>query len=196
MQKVSCPKSLAVFPLPVFLLPKGRTRLRIFEPRYVRMVKESIGDKGFVLTPLDKNAEYSASSWGAWVKIIDFETLPDGMLGITIEAETLVTLSDFYYEQDKLLNAHFQLQPHWHGIEQGMIDSESLDDIKHNYRALLQQQKALADLYPDQRIEELVWLIARWLEILPLDNKMREKLTHANSFTLAFNTVETIVLGK
>ena len=196
MQKVPCPKSLAVFPLPVFLLPKGRTRLRIFEPRYIRMVKESIGDKGFVMSLLDRDAEYSASNWGAWVKIIDFETLPDGMLGITIEAQSLVSLSDFYYEDDRLLNANVELQSHWHSIEQGDIDSNRLDDMKHSYRALLQQQKALAELYPDQNVEELVWLVARWLEILPLDNKTREKLTHANSFTLALNTVETIVLGK
>ncbi len=30
--------NLPIFPLPVFLLPKGVTRLRIFEERYLKMV--------------------------------------------------------------------------------------------------------------------------------------------------------------
>ena len=40
----------AIFPLPVFILPEGATKLRIFEQRYLDMVKEAAKDNtGFVV---------------------------------------------------------------------------------------------------------------------------------------------------
>lgn len=190
-------KQLAVFPLPIFLLPQGRTRLRIFEPRYIRMVKQSAGGDGFVLSLLQRENEHSTSEWGAWVEIIDFETLPDGMLGITVEAKHLVLLSDFYYEQDKLLNASVEIKSHWNESD---IDSYaspmSFKDIQDTYHDLLSQQTQLAELYPEPKCGNLTWLVSRWLEVLPLSPEVRKKLTQKDSFGLALETVETILLGK
>lgn len=191
------PQQLAVFPLPIFLLPNGRTRLRIFEPRYVRMVKESAGEDGFVLSLLNSDEQFSSSSWGAWVKLIDFETLPDGMLGITVEAQQLVTLSDFYYQQDKLLNATVSPLEHWHGSNVGdFLCQQSSEQVKQSYIELLEQQRQLSDLYPELKTDDLSWFVARWLEVLPLDFEMRKRLTAKASFELALKTVETIILGK
>lgn len=190
-------KQLAVFPLPIFLLPQGRTRLRIFEPRYIRMVKQSAGADGFVLSLLQKENEHATSEWGAWVEIIDFETLSDGMLGITVEAKHLVMLSNFYHEQDKLLNATVEVVTHW---DQSDIDlyakPVSFNDIQTTYHDLLSQQTQLAELYPQPKCGNLTWLVSRWLEVLPLSFEMRKKLTQKDSFGLALETVETILLGK
>lgn len=188
-------KQLAVFPLPIFLLPHGRTKLRIFEPRYIRMVKESNERGGFILSYLQKDKEFLSSDWGAWVEIVDFETLSDGMLGITIEARRLVSLSGFYYEEDKLLNATIHELQHW---TSNVVSVESLSQqsISQAYSELLQQQAQLAEFYPEPTITDSTWLIARWLEVLPLNTEIREKLTHKDSFKLALKTVETIILGK
>lgn len=188
---------LAVFPLPIFLLPQGRTRLRIFEPKYIRMVKQSAGADGFVLSLLQRENEYSTSDWGAWVEIIDFETLPDGMLGITVEAKHLVLLSDFYYEQDQLLNAKIEVKSHWNELHnEQYINPVSFKDIQDTYTDLLSQQSQLSELYPQPNCGNLTWLVSRWLEVLPLNAEMRKKLTQQDSFGLALETVETILLGK
>lgn len=188
-------KQLAVFPLPIFLLPKGRTKLRIFEPRYIRMVKESNEAGGFILSYLQKEKEFLTSDWGAWVEIIDFETLADGMLGITIEAKHLVTLTGFFYQQDRLLNANVEILEHWTG-DAVAPNSLSLQNIKHAYSELLEQQTQLSEFYPEPNLTESTWIIARWLEVLPLNTEVRKKLTQKDSFRLALKTVETIILGK
>lgn len=192
---MSVQKQLAVFPLPIFLLPGGRTKLRIFEPRYIRLVKESAEAGGFVLSYLQKETEFLSSNWGAWVQIVDFETLNDGMLGITIEATQLVELSDFYHDEDKLLNAKVEVLEHW---TETSFSPESLSqqNIKQAYTELLQQQTQLAEFYPEPQVQDCSWLIARWLEVLPLNPEVRKKLTHKDSFKLALKTVETIILGK
>lgn len=191
---MKAPKQMPVFPLPIFLLPGGRTRLRIFEPRYVRMVKETVGANGFVLSYLQKEKEFASSDWGAWVSIIDFETLPDGMLGITVEAKQLVYLKDFYYQEDRLLNATVTPKPHW---QQSQVSEDAeFEQIKRTYNELLEQQAQLAELYPEPKLDEPQWLVARWLEVLPLNSEIRHKLTQSDSFEFAIDTIETIILGK
>jgi len=46
MKKITV--TLPIFPLPVFLLPGGVTKLRIFEPRYLKMVSTASSGQGFV----------------------------------------------------------------------------------------------------------------------------------------------------
>lgn len=191
----NAPKQLAVFPLPIFLLPKGRTKLRIFEPRYIRMIKESAGASGFILSYLQKEQEFLTSDWGVWVEIVDFEMLTDGMLGITIEAKQIAYLSDFFYADDNLLNASIELIEHW-SDETSAVNSLAMQNIQQAYRELLTQQPQLSEFYPAAKLAESRWLIARWLEILPLNLTMRKKLIHKDSFELALETVETIILGK
>lgn len=188
-------KPLAVFPLPIFLLPGGRTKLRIFEPKYVRMVKESAGADGFILSYLQKDKEFQCCDWGAWVEIVDFETLSDGILGITIEANQLVRLTDFYYEQDNLLNATIDVFEHW-TADSLPSTSLSLRGIQQAYVELLHQQTQLSEFYPEPEVENSTWVVARWLEVLPLNTEVRKKLTDIDSFKLALKTVETIILGK
>ena len=189
-------KLLAVFPLPIFLLPEGRTKLRIFEPRYIRMVKESAEAGGFVLSLLQKENDFSSSEWGTWVEIIDFESLPDGMLGITVEAKQLVQLSDFFRQEDDLLNASVHLTSHWSEPSSTGHELPSFIEIQQTYSELLTEQTQLAELYPEPKYNNLPWLVARWLEILPLNAQVRKKLTQKDSFALALKTVETIILGK
>ncbi len=84
---------LGLFPLPLFLLPGGITKLRIFEPRYVRLVKESMANnQGFVLAMKEGD---ELCPYGTHVDIIDFETLPMGYLASQSAAhpgEDIITL--------------------------------------------------------------------------------------------------------
>ena len=65
--------NLPIFPLPVFLLPNGITRLRIFEPKYLKMIKIATKGQGFVITPNYKETNSSDVIWGSQVEVINFD---------------------------------------------------------------------------------------------------------------------------
>ena len=157
------------------------------------MVKEAAVSGGFVISLNQSTNDQACADWGAWVEIIDFEQLPDGLLGLTVEAKSLVALSDFYYEDDDLLNATITQIPHWAETS----EPAATEKLQLAYRELLDEQPQLSSLYPSlEEATEAQWVVSRWLEILPLTFNCRKKLTEINSFELALNTVETIVLGK
>ena len=95
---------LALFPLSAHLLPGGIMPLRIFEPRYQRMIAEA-GESGFALCMVDPRQPDALRNMlpiATRVTIIDFDRLPDGMLGITVQGMERVQIEDLWQEQDGL----------------------------------------------------------------------------------------------
>jgi len=84
------PTELPLFPLSTVLLPGGRLDLRIFERRYLDMVRDCSrggGVFGVCLIVRGREAGEAAvpAAFGTIARIIDFSTLPDGLLGIRVE---------------------------------------------------------------------------------------------------------------
>ncbi len=158
---------LGLFPLPLFLLPGGITKLRIFEPRYVRLVKESMAEqKGFVLAMKEGDA---ICTYGTHVQIIDFETLPDGLLGVTIKGLSRVKLSHIDQEDDGLWIGSTETLPDWSksNATPGLL-SEALE-------ALFKAHPEHASQYSDElHFSDVNWVCQRWLEVLPLANNQRQ----------------------
>ena len=132
------PAALPIFPLSQPLFPGCRLPLRIFEPRYVRMVSEaSKAGTGFVITLLKSGSEVAASGEptntqtvafydiGCWCQIIDFETLNDGMLGITVAGESEVLIGPAEQESDGLWLAGVQPLS-----RQPLPEHEAIDDLR------------------------------------------------------------------
>lgn len=81
-----------IFPLSTVLFPGGTLALRIFEPRYLAMVRDCTRDgRPFGVTLLLRGEQDEASSSalaiGTLARIVDFNTLPDGLLGIRCTGE-------------------------------------------------------------------------------------------------------------
>ena len=107
-------KQCPVFPLNMTLFPGGRLPLQIFETRYIDMVKNSLKkEHGFIIVSIKEGQETSQESVqrpeiyqvGTYVEIIDWEMLPSGLLGITVEGQERVNLSALSEQDDKLLTA-------------------------------------------------------------------------------------------
>ena len=86
------PTELPLFPLSTVLLPGGRLDLRIFERRYLDMVRDCSrggGVFGVCLIVRGREAGEAAvpAAFGTIARIVDFSTLPDGLLGITVRGE-------------------------------------------------------------------------------------------------------------
>lgn len=84
--------TLPIFPLPVFLLPNGITRLRIFEPRYLKLVKIASTEQGFIILLQSEKPETTDITWGSWVEIINFDSGEDGVLEIDVKCKSLVKI--------------------------------------------------------------------------------------------------------
>lgn len=81
-------RELPIFPLPLVLNPGGDLHLRIFESRYLDMVRDCARSQtGFGICsvlPTPGSDQRGICSMGCEAKIVDFDTLPDGLLGIQV----------------------------------------------------------------------------------------------------------------
>jgi len=98
--------NLPVFPLGLVALPGSIQSLQIFEPRYINMVKECMSNgHGFIIvlqSKLESISDYGMSKKGTYVEIIDFNNLPNGLLGITVRSENKVNISNICQLEDGL----------------------------------------------------------------------------------------------
>ncbi|NTS76481.1 LON peptidase substrate-binding domain-containing protein [Catenovulum sp. SM1970] len=182
---------LAIFPLPIFLLPNGVTRLRIFEQRYIRMVKEAVQGDGFALSLYQEDNEFGTSGWATWVKIIDFETLPDGLLSIDIQGQSMMKIDEVWYEEDKLRRGNLSLIPHW----SPEVHSEDTLDICDELKRVFEHNPQYSELYREPHFESATWVCQRWLEILPIENQEKAQFIQPNSFNQAKHFLNNIILG-
>lgn len=84
---------LPLFPLRTVLFPGGVMGLRVFERRYLDLVRDcSRGNTGFGVCLLLEGSEVGSpaaatAAWGTEARIQDFNSLPGGVLGITVRGE-------------------------------------------------------------------------------------------------------------
>ncbi|HAD49198.1 MAG: hypothetical protein CMF12_07925 [Idiomarina sp.] len=175
-------EELPLFPLTAHVLPEGRLRLRIFEPRYTRLVKRCMSEQSdFVICMFDPNQSKETENYilpfGTAVQIIDFEMLDDGFLGITVEGKDRVHIHDHHVESDGLNLGHVERLPAW---PNKALSSDKIV-LKERLEEIFQVYPELANLYQDERFDELSWLCQRWLEILPLDVHAKQQLIKADN---------------
>jgi uncharacterized protein len=204
---VDCPTQLAIFPLPVFLLPSGITRLRIFEPRYLTMISESSDGRGFVIACCEKGSETQLPKWGARVQVIDFFNT-DGVLVVDVQALHLVSLGDIKRKKDGLLIAEVQHLAHWAKLEKPAAGGSSLERHTHKHSSermkalvsvlknIVSQHSLLSSLYQHLYLESPQWVCARFLEVLPLSLNEKEKFIEPKALEQTQAFLFTLVLGK
>ena len=97
--------NLPIFPLQIVVLPGTLQSLQIFEPRYLNMVKDCMShQRGFVISfKSDKsdNINFGIEKRGTLVEIIDFNNLPNGLLGITVKAKEKVDIKSIVQLEDR-----------------------------------------------------------------------------------------------
>ena len=105
--------SIALFQLKSVLFPKGRLPLQIFEQRYIDLITDCMrNDKGFgvcllkdgeeVVTP---GARQQVHRVGTYAKIVDWDQLPNGLLGVTVEGVQKFMVQECDYDKSQVLRA-------------------------------------------------------------------------------------------
>lgn len=99
---------LPLFPLRTVLFPGGALPLRIFEPRYVGLVRDCMRDgHGFGVTPIRNGGEAGAPAephaFGTLAEIVDFDQGRDGLLHIMTRGAYRFELLDHSVTREGLL---------------------------------------------------------------------------------------------
>ncbi|MCV6590514.1 MAG: LON peptidase substrate-binding domain-containing protein [Marinobacterium sp.] len=110
---------LPLFPLPTLVYPGGLLPLQIFEPRYLRMVKDCLKHgSGFVViqTVESEHSTQTASEntfyeVGCYCEISDWHPLPGDLLGLEARGLYKVRVHSHHAENDNLLIGQCELLP-------------------------------------------------------------------------------------
>ncbi|RLQ20465.1 ATP-dependent protease [Seongchinamella sediminis] len=172
--------AISLFPLSGVLLPHGKMPLQIFEQRYLDLVRSSLkSGEPFGNVWIRRGSEVAQrgraaadlGDWGTLARIVDWDQLPNGLLGITIEGQGRFDLYDTEVRADGLVLGEVEYRadpepaamlPQW----QSMLDVlHSLETHPHV------QRMALAPDYDD------AWQVAWTLvQLLPLEEYIKYEL--------------------
>lgn len=107
---------LPLFPLNTVLFPGGPLRLRIFEPRYLDMVSRCMRESSnfgvaLIIQGREAGGIARTTSVGTTARIVDFERLDDGLLGITARGEQRFSIIEVKTQSDGLNIADVSFLP-------------------------------------------------------------------------------------
>ena len=174
-------KLIPLFPLQSIVLPGGIFPLRIFERRYIDMIKNCIkDDTGFCIVLVRNNTRDKyiddIYNYGCYVKITDWDQLEDGLLGISVEGQYKIHVLNSELNQNNLLCGN---------IEKCIDEKEYM--IPQKYLLL---SKFYRKIYPGiknfisfkrERYSDASWVGYRLTECLPLDSRTKNILIASNN---------------
>jgi Lon protease-like protein len=170
-------KPVPLFPLNTVLFPEGLLPLRIFETRYIDMIRECLrgGGSGFVVVSIRDGSETSAevqfSALGTRAEVIDWEQRPDGLLGILACGRERVRVLTHERRPDGLLVGEVEPVREWPAL-----------DLPLEYASLAGLLERLLDQlgtpwsHLKRKIGDSAWVAGRLAELLPLELQVKQAL--------------------
>ena len=176
---------IALFPLSSILMPLGRMSLQIFEQRYLDLVARCMREnEGFGVIWLKQGSEISGGlldtpdvgRYGTYARIVDWDQLPNGLLGILIEGAQRFDVHSVWREPDGLVKAEVTL-----------LDAPTALPLPDRYSPLAE---VLAGLLQHPQIRRLklecdlgdAWSVpAQLTQLLPIDEEIKYRLQGFNS---------------
>ena len=171
---------IPLFPLGTVLFPSGRLPLQIFERRYVDMISKCMREgAGFGVVWIRRGSEVAEASvtnldlgdYGTMATIVDWDQLPNGLLGITIEGAERFHIEEVWREDSGLNMARVDIEP-----------SPDVVEIPEEGRSMIDVLVGL-QRHPEVRRLGLsvdtgnAWNICHALtQLLPIDNSVKYEL--------------------
>lgn len=168
-------EDIPLFPLSAVLLPYGRMPLQIFEQRYLDLIKSCArSGTGFGVVWTSGGGEVAGrgdpvlGDYGTYARIVDYDQLPNGLLGVTIEGGERFDL----HGTERLANQLVMGRVTW----RDPLPATPLHDDWEGLVAVLQS------LETHPHVEQLqlevdyenAWAVAfTLLQLLPLDERLK-----------------------
>ncbi|MFO7953886.1 LON peptidase substrate-binding domain-containing protein [Thioalkalivibrio sp.] len=179
--------TLPLFPLNTVLFPEGLLPLRIFETRYLDMVRRCLRDDGrFVIVAteperqsgeLPAETDPSAGFYGVGTEatIVDWDQRPDGLLGILVKGEGRRVIHNARRAEDGLWLGEVEPLPEYPEVSLP-VDYASLADLLER----LLDQLGTPWSHLERRFDDSTWVAARLTELLPIDLEIKQQLLEAD----------------
>ena len=166
-----------LFPLRTVLFPGGQLALRIFEPRYLDMVRECTRqDSGFgiclILQGREAGAPAIPTAVGTFARITDFHTGDDGLLAIVVEGGARFRVVRSRARSDGLLRGSVALWPP-DPPQQVPVELALLQSITER---LVETMAPHFRQVPRSAYDDAGWVGFRLAELLPLDVEEQQHL--------------------
>jgi Lon protease-like protein len=160
---------IPLFPLRTVLFPGGFLPLRIFEQRYLDMVRDCArNDSGFGVCLICEGEEavepVNTMDIGTHARIVDWYTLDDGLLGVSAIGDERFSADSTWREDDGLLRARVRFLPE--PASRPLPDEYALlaevlgrfmEKVGHQYPS-----------WSEECLADAVWVGYRLAELLPL----------------------------
>jgi uncharacterized protein len=173
----------ALFPLNTVLFPGSILPLQIFEQRYLNLIKDCMKQQtGFVVVLISEGKEVGAApqiySTGCYVDIIDWESLDNGLLGVTVKAKYRVHLSNSSARDDGLLFAEATQQVST--LDNNPVLPDAFKALPETLKLLLNHP--FAERYKDRvDFNNTADICYRLGELLPVSNKEKQLLLESET---------------
>lgn len=188
---------MPLFPLSAVLLPYGRMPLRIFERRYLDLVRDCLkSGEPFGVVWILRGSEvaregrtaHELGDYGTTAYIVDWDQLPNGLLGITIEGRRRFELLDTATRDNGLVVGQVSLaEP---PVPAPMLDTwGSLVQVLRNLQAHPHVQRL--GLNPDY---DDPWQVAFSLvQLLPLEESLKYELLGLDNLVELMSELDIIL---
>jgi Lon protease-like protein len=178
-------RELPLFPLSSVLLPFGRVPLKIFEPRYLELVRDCVkSNSPFGVVWIRRGAEVvqrgraapELGDFGTCARIVDWDQLPNGLLGIIIAGGERFELFETQARSNGLIVGQVALQ-----------EALTPAPMSNTWLSLLNVLRSLETHPHVERMKLRVdyndaWQVAYTLiQLLPLDEALKYELLGIDS---------------
>ena len=167
---------IALFPLNAVLFPGGLLPLRIFEPRYVDMVGRCMrADEVFGVVLIDGGSdtsqEVNTAPVGTSARIVDFQRLSDGLLGLLCRGERRFRISTRSRQDDGLNCAVVE----WLEEAGPLPLAPRFQPLVPLLREALSRLSTIGR-FMEPRYDDASWVSCRLAELLPLEQRALQGL--------------------
>lgn len=170
------PYTLSIFPLHTVLFPGARLPLKVFEQRYVELVKTSVRDnRPFGICLIERGEEVGAPAHpfdvGVSARIIDWDMEQPGVLDIAVAGERRFRILHSVNGSNGLIRAMVEWLP------EPPADPlpEEFTDIVPLITAVV-ADAGEAVIPPPYHFDSADWIGMRYAQILPIPAKAKQKL--------------------
>lgn len=169
-------ESLPLFPLHTVLLPGAALGLRVFEPRYLDLVRDcGRNGTGFGVCLIDEGEEAGAPAtpmaYGTEARIEDFDTGPDGLLQLRLRGGRRFHATRTRVRDNGLVVADVD----W-------LDGDPVVDLQPQHALLADMLRSILEqigvdiAVPERSFDDAAWVGWRLAELLPLTLSQRQCL--------------------
>ncbi|MES0326932.1 MAG: LON peptidase substrate-binding domain-containing protein [Gammaproteobacteria bacterium] len=182
---------LPLFPLNSVIFVNGILQLQIFEQRYLNMVKSCMKNQhGFIAVLIRDGNEVGdipeTYSVGTYVEIIDWDSLENNLLSITIQGQQRVSIKNTHIHDDNLISAQINYLDNLESLETDIIDEDLIALLQ-----TLHKHPFVAAKYPDINYSSLLEIAYKLCELLPLSNAEKQRLLEAEQIDSLLDQLKT-----